>query len=414
MSLGPFPILLIPSTKNGKLQFWNDLTQQIIEADFSRPNIDDTSGVGVWRNGVFIELEEDEPDWDDSSGCPVIKMRPQAENLSTVPDQWINGTMCTLNAGVALDGTNTAIEITDDDVGAFKELQFRITDGSSTQPIGSSFVFAIPLKKDTDVSRFPEFVLRCYGGAGEDSIYIQLNTSTGASVMRVQSGGSSYEVLDYGSYWVVVVKSTLTIAQTRIRAYILPAATDVIGSRNVSATGSILVDQIFIATTSNFSGTIPYGVTRAANTFEFNDLINKGAITANGDFSVLINPYIYENAIYNTATIRFLSGSTQVFTLVMYPEGKLRVLDRINGGWITPNQNAGEGLKPIILAFNGATKILKVYFEEALQGTSPNLSLSIDRVEFNAPNDITYDLHDLNFSPKVLTDTEAIAELNSL
>ena len=36
---------------------------QVLEADFSRLNINATSGATVFRNGVLIELAENEPDW---------------------------------------------------------------------------------------------------------------------------------------------------------------------------------------------------------------------------------------------------------------------------------------------------------------------------------------------------------------
>lgn len=88
MSLGPFPIVLIPSTKNGALQFYNDLTGEILEASFSRPDVGATSGATVFdKEGNLVELAEDAPDWSFpvGGGCPRLLMRPQAENLFNNP-----------------------------------------------------------------------------------------------------------------------------------------------------------------------------------------------------------------------------------------------------------------------------------------------------------------------------------------
>lgn len=88
MSLGPFPIVLIPSTKNGVLQFYNDLTGEILEAAFSRPDVGATSGASVFdKDGNLIELAENEPDWSFpiGGGCPRIQMRPQSQNLCSAP-----------------------------------------------------------------------------------------------------------------------------------------------------------------------------------------------------------------------------------------------------------------------------------------------------------------------------------------
>jgi hypothetical protein len=380
MSLGPFTTLLIPSTKNGKLQFWNDLTQQIIEANFSRPNVDDTSGAGVWRNGVFIELAENEVDWDDSSGCPVIKMRPQATNYANSPidfSSWYAGQSATITKNNALDvfGNMDAIKV----VTAVQSLS-GINGGNT--PIGTAGV---------------NITISCYMKGELGGEEVRLAAASGSGTITSSPFTLTTEYVKYS--FTGIAPNTTVFPQTN------NSASPSVKTYYVSAFQVSYLDTDFIPKSN---------LTRAANTFEFTDLITKGAIAANGAFTLLINPYIYENVDYNTAVVRFLSGSTRLFDFAMYPEGRLRVLDRINGGWITPTQNAGEGLKPIILVFNGATKILKVYFQGALQGTSPNLTLSVDTVEFNAPDDIAYDLHDLDFSPILLNDTEAIAVLNSL
>jgi hypothetical protein len=412
MSLGPFPILLIPSTKNGKLQFWNDLTQQIIEADFSRPNTGATSGATVLRNGQLIELAEDDPDWDDADGCPVIKMRPQSENIVPSSFTFQNVTGAT-SSGPDADGFYNF----NNNSNANGYVRFLVgSPGISTNDIVSVFAEVKPDANSLGSNKAFFGInlngVKADGAGGGTLVAAEIDLVTGI-VTPTGNQALYFEYVIGKTHYKIGNVIGVSISFKIIMQSVSSVGIAFLFSGN-RITNSVFDARNFQIQSGLFSGYVPPTITRSSNSFAFTDLINKGVIAANGDFTVLINPYVYENAIYNTATIRLRNGNTQIVTLVMYPEGRLRVLDRINGGWITPNQNAGKGLKPIILAFNGATKILKVYFHGALQGTSPNLTLSIDRVEFNAPDDITYDLHDLNFSPIVLTDTEAIAELNSL
>lgn len=92
MSLTDFQTYLYPAVKTAKLGFYQKPSSglpngQVLEADFSRPDIGATSGATVYdADGNLIELAENVPDWSfpvggSPAGCPVIKMRPQAQNL---------------------------------------------------------------------------------------------------------------------------------------------------------------------------------------------------------------------------------------------------------------------------------------------------------------------------------------------
>ena len=89
IALGLNTALFAGEQKPTKLSFYQAtesggnlvLPPTLLEADFSRPNIGATSGATVFRDGVLVELAENEPDFSDESGCPVLKMRPRVKNL---------------------------------------------------------------------------------------------------------------------------------------------------------------------------------------------------------------------------------------------------------------------------------------------------------------------------------------------
>jgi hypothetical protein len=407
-----FQTFLWPETKLAKIGFFqkpdtNFPSYRALEADFSRPNIGATSGATVFRNGLLITLLENQPDWDDSSGSPVIKMRPQAENLISFTETFSGGNW--VNSG--------SPSLTQNQISPRGSLDAWSYDSSNgTVRANSSVTLSATASENFYMHGL--YVKKIVGGATQARL--QNNRSNGGAVyadfdldngtiITVSNGTARMEENYNGNGWYRISLISEVLA-TGTFSLIL-ATQDAINKNYAIAGGSFISGQNDYSYVPRLTSA---AATRAANTFEFTDLITKGSIAANGDFTLLINPYIYENADFNTAVVRFLSGSTRLFDFGMYPDGRLRVLDRINGGWITPTQNSGEGLKPIILVFNGATKILKVYFQGALQGTSPDLTLSVNKVEFNAPDDIAYDLHDLDFSPILLNDTEAIAVLNSL
>jgi hypothetical protein len=406
-SLTSFQTILWPETKVSKIGFFqkpdtNSPNYRILEADFSRPGV----GATVFRNGTLIDLAANVPDWDDLSGSPVIKMRPQIESIR------LNSSNFTGTSGLKTNVTESIVSATI--IENSSPLQLRETAVNATH--------AAQITPDTALiigevyTRLVVFNLTAnrpqvlISDAGQTNMAVNYNFLTNTEISK---GGN---VIEYDFYRVgeiiffrVVWAATGIIARPGFN-FLSGGSNTYLGDVNEGITlhhigyypGNVKTTPINTGATT---------LTRAANSFEFSNLITKGSIAANGDFTLLINPYIYENVDYNTAVVRFLSGSTQIFSLVMYPDGRLRVIDRVNGGWITPTQNAGEGLKPIILVFNGATKILKVYFQGALQGTSPDLTLSVDKVEFNAPDDIAYDLRDLVFSPVVLTEKEVLSLL---
>jgi hypothetical protein len=276
MSLGPFPILLIPSTKNGKLQFWNDLTQEIIEANFSRPNIDDTSGATVMRDGVLIELAENEPDWDDSSGCPVIKMRPQLESIR------IKSSNFTGSGGLKTNLTESIVAATI--IQNSSPLQLRETAVNAAH--------AVQITPDTTLiigevySRLVVFNLTAnrnqliISDAGQSNMSVYYNFLTNTEISK---GGN---VIEYDFYRVgeVIFFRTVWAASGTIGR---PAFNLFLSNSN------IYLGDVNEGITFHHVGYYPGNVkttpintgattlTRAANAFSFTDLVTKGVLLDN-------------------------------------------------------------------------------------------------------------------------------------
>jgi hypothetical protein len=395
MSLGPFPILLIPSTKNGKLQFWNNLTQQIIEADFSRPNIDDTSGATVMRDGVLIELAENEVDWDDSSGCPVIKLRPQKENLLRLTEDFSNNPWAVVSTGLGSDpvvtpnaGISPSGEMDAD------RLQFTINGGTSVADLaqiqqaftlvtGSLYGYGIFLKS--------------YDGNSYD-IAFDFNSSPQPDILAT--------VTDEWQLFTVEATAVSTGGFYRIRL------------RGTELTSKIADILAWGASTvlGAYDGYIPNpsnnnGLTRAANAFSFTDLVTKGVLSSKNQGSILIgfDAVLFVN---NTSTNdNFLRlGNIEESGYIRFRGNNSRVYLQIVGYGLNSQLDLDGSTSYI---FTWDLTAIKLYSPNGLidQGTETD-NISIDSV--TSANGTTIGLKNISFSPIVLTEAQAIAALNEL
>ena len=104
-------------------------------------------------------------------------------------------------------------------------------------------LWAVRIKKDSDVARFPALFLRLVVSGTDTSALIWLNTSTGATVesSAVNGGATSFGSIDEGNWWVLwAVAPNTSNTSAVIRLY--PAAGAVIGTLAVSTTGSAIFD----------------------------------------------------------------------------------------------------------------------------------------------------------------------------
>jgi hypothetical protein len=359
MSLGPFPILLIPSTKNGKLQFWNDLTQQIIEADFSRPNVGDTSGAGVWRKGVFIELAENEPDWDDSSGCPVIKMRPQAENLISFTETFSGGNW--VNSG--------SPSLTQNQISPRGSLDAWSYDSANgTVRAGNSVTLSATASENFYTHGL--YVKKIVGGATQarlqnnrsngGAVYADFNLDNG-TIITVSSGTARIEEIYNGNGWYRI---SLTSEVLATGSFSLILATQDATNKNYAIAGASLIaganDYSYIPRLTSAAAI------RAANMFTSLDLVSQGLIGAT-EGTVFLHIKSPAGVRANNSSMFSLGNSNNLFSLYRNnaSASRFRAYIASSGG----NYNTGDFITDevklcwtwksgqILLSINGATAL---------------------------------------------------------
>jgi hypothetical protein len=172
-------------------------------------------------------------------GCPSLLVEPQRTNLLTYSEQFDNiawtttNVTVTSNSTISPDGNTTADTLSKSTAGVDGTV-VRVVSATASGYVGSIFV-----KKDTNTSRFPEFFLRSSDLLGDNEIYVQLNTSTGATAIRLQTGTASVStpVLING-YWRISLYTLASLNTCRFG--IRPAAGTTLGVFNENATGSII------------------------------------------------------------------------------------------------------------------------------------------------------------------------------
>ncbi len=141
---------------------------------------------------------------------------------------------------VGLEGiANTASTLTDD-AGTLEFVDEIITVPNDS----NTHTWRVFIDKDVDETRFPEVECRLTGGTQQDRS-LDLNTSTGASTSRVDTGTTAIEVNDVGLWWECLISvANNTTGNVSARILIYPALGTTIAVVNNAATGSIIVGNV--------------------------------------------------------------------------------------------------------------------------------------------------------------------------
>tara|TARA_R110002050_G_scaffold243066_1_gene379406 strand:+ start:23834 stop:25072 length:1239 start_codon:yes stop_codon:yes gene_type:complete len=403
-----FKFFLAPANKTGKLAFVEVTgpanapeVGRVLEADFSRPNVGGTSGATVFRNGQLVELEEDEPDWDDADGCAVLKMRPQGQNLEDNagdPANWYNNSVAPSNEG-AFElfpsyywGKYTQVSA-GDNVG----LLYSLFSG------GENWVISFFVK----ISESNDYIAIRETGAGVG--VIQLSTET---VPTSGGGVSSVKIIDTidNDIKLIIVKGT---SQVGGNLFLTLCSSN--GSSGVNDGTSFQLTGLQLIEGNEYTGHIPtYGssVTRSTNQFVFSDLVNKGLVgLTEGTFVVKYNTTIMPRL--NSQVYLFFGDSTNGFALGNSTiSGDIAIRTYADGVFTQEFRSGGES----IILFTYQNGYYKVFVN---QNETPEIS-GTENFILNTPNltvngtSIDFFIEKLAFSPTLLTDSQAIAYLNSL
>lgn len=144
----------------------------------------------------------------------------QSEDFSTT---WTNpnaNVTVTTNDLAAPDGTNSADKIEEADAATEAYLQQTVSITGDT----TWWTFSVFVDKDSTTNRFPEFRFEMSGGTGA-TIFVQINTSTGASGSRGATGNGSSaitNVYDAGDFWRLAI-SMQNASNTTATLKIFPA-----------------------------------------------------------------------------------------------------------------------------------------------------------------------------------------------
>jgi len=241
MALTDKSSVIVPKGFYGKanvLQGFNPQTESLVDLDVTR----NTTATRVNEQGLIESVAANVPRRDFlNGGCGELLMEPQRTNLLTYSEDLTlsgyTGT-ATISASGEIDprGNTNAEQVTDNSNTVRQEIENILTFTAGANHIQTFYVL-----KDSNTSRFPEFVLRIFGSGTESSIYMGLNTQTGAKVDRLQNGDSSSKVESIGNYWKVTLQARhFNDGNADITSQIRPAFGTTIGVSNVAAKGSVV------------------------------------------------------------------------------------------------------------------------------------------------------------------------------
>lgn len=337
-----------------------------------------TTATRVNSAGLIESVAVNVPRLDYTNGsCPSILVEPQRTNLLTYSEDFTNAAWnknnvtITANSTASPDGNLTADTLTKSSTGVDGSV-VRTVSATATGYVGSIFV-----KKDTNTSRFPEFFLRSSDAAGENEIYVQLNTSTGATSIRLQFGTVSVSapVLING-YWRL---SFYALANSNTcRFGIRPAAGTTLGVYNANATGSIIAwgSQLEAGSyATSYIPTVASSVTRNADVISktgISSLIGQteGTIFVDTNISIRSNTRVLLDVQdgTNNDTFQFILGGNTL-TVNIYDGGNLQA--SLNGGYCLGRKKIALGYKAndFVLYIDG------VQVATDTNGTVPTASL---------------------------------------
>jgi hypothetical protein len=234
-----------------------------------------TTATRVNSAGLIESVASNVPRLDYTNGeCPSILVEPQRTNLLTYSQDFSNSDWTKINASITANSTISPDGTTNaDTISSVLALDSSVTE-IETIATNTTYSFSVYIKKDNNESRFPEIVLRTDGVSYVEQ-YVQLNTKTGATVVRYQNGTVSHKVESLGSYWKITL-TNIGLLDVLIIARIRPAATDVFGTYNPQI-GSIIAWGAQLEAGSYATSYIP---TTSASVTRNADVISKTGISS--------------------------------------------------------------------------------------------------------------------------------------
>tara|TARA_R100000656_G_scaffold104176_1_gene76162 strand:+ start:192936 stop:194699 length:1764 start_codon:yes stop_codon:yes gene_type:complete len=161
-----------------------------------------------------------------------------------IASDWVTVLSPVITGGQAdPNGGTDATYLEDDNASGYEAVEWI---GSVAMATDGTYRFRVYIAKDADETRFPEFQFK--DSAGSALRYIDVNTSTGATATRVNTGwiSASHTLTSHdASWWLLTVELTSPNTNT-IQLLIHPAVGTTLGSATVTAVGgvTVYVDQI--------------------------------------------------------------------------------------------------------------------------------------------------------------------------
>jgi hypothetical protein len=177
---------------------------------------------------------------------PSLYAAPAMENLvlqsNNTPDGiWVKASgVNNFLDQAGLTGTpDTASRIVDNQAASTSSIRQDVTIPNDTNPTTAQ-VF---IKKDSDVSRFPNITLYILSGGTLQDLQVHLNTSTGATAVVNSTGTVAHEVDSVGDWWVLYLQvANNGTGNINSRVNIAPAASTTFGGADeVATTGEIIL-----------------------------------------------------------------------------------------------------------------------------------------------------------------------------
>jgi regulation of enolase protein 1 (concanavalin A-like superfamily) len=140
-----------------------------------------------------------------------------------------------------IDGQpNRAFSVQDDSGSVVEEVyqDVSISDDSNTH------VASVSIGKDSDETRFPEVQFHLKNGSSPLEIDVQVNTKTGATVIRNSIGTVDHGIVSEGNFWRLWLSITNnSTGNTTAQLRLFPASSTTWDALEASATGTAVFDQ---------------------------------------------------------------------------------------------------------------------------------------------------------------------------
>ncbi len=162
---------------------------------------------------------------------------PWSRDLTNAAWSVAGGASAAFDAVGLTGAASTASTVTDDDVGVADFINATITVANDSL----THTWRVFIKKDTDETRFLEIQPQLNGGTPQ-FLALGINTKTGATAVRGETGTTAFEINQVGDWWEVLLSlANNTSGNTIATIVIFPAAGTIIGVTNVVATGTVIV-----------------------------------------------------------------------------------------------------------------------------------------------------------------------------